>query len=511
MARTLYGGSPGDVVAVVSSDDGDYAPTAATFNVYNARTGGAQLTDLTTVGGTGISQVSPAPGEPFEFYGPDGVTGTLWLEVSTGGRRWRVEPADLAERVGSASTGPAGTVTIGNVTAGAPGTTPSVTNSGTSTAAVLNFTIPQGAAGGNGASGVSGRTQIKFRQAGEASLAVNVLPEVVPFPFIIDGAVATASKAPTASPIQIDITRDGVSLWNNPANRPTVPKDNRAGALATPDSSGPYPAMSVLSMNVTQVGDATSTALNPSVKGVLTGDSGTGSATSFDIPTTGYLAPGGGAVTRAAGDLMVIWVVTGQQATLPGGFATAVGTEATAANMRGQLAVRTATGTAADGGTVTVAGTGSPYSYKIVLISNPGGTEGGTTSAPANATTAASSALTTTGASEVGLWFAGWRSTGGAQPNVTISGGAAPTELSDTVTTRTGTNTNFGSVAAWKSLPAAGAAASTTYTTAPSSSVQWVEGVVAIKSGIGAGSPGENVTGTVWIREYVETTTGGGA
>lgn len=46
--------------------------------------------------------------------------------------------------------GPAGaaaTVTIGTVTTGQPGSAASVTNSGTSSAAVLNFTIPQGATG----------------------------------------------------------------------------------------------------------------------------------------------------------------------------------------------------------------------------------------------------------------------------------------------------------------------------------------------------------------------------
>jgi hypothetical protein len=61
------------------------------------------------------------------------------------------------------ATGPAGTaatVSVGTVTTAAAGTQASVTNSGTSSAAVLNFTIPQGAAGtsgsGGGGSGTSG-------------------------------------------------------------------------------------------------------------------------------------------------------------------------------------------------------------------------------------------------------------------------------------------------------------------------------------------------------------------
>lgn len=512
MARNLYGGRPGDVVASISSDDGDYAPTTATFDIYDARTGGTKISDLADISGASITQVTPPPGEPLEFYGPDGMTATLWAQATTGGRRWAVNPTNISSVAGPSTPGSAATITVGSTTTGAAGTPATVTNAGTSSAAVLNFVIPVGAKGDNGLNGQSGRTQIKFRQDGEAAQAVNLQPEVIPFSFTIDGAIPTVSKAPSAAAIELDVTRDGTSLWANTANRPRVPVGAKAGALAIPDSVGPYPAGTQLSMNVMNVGDATSTALNPTIKGYLTGDSGTGSATSFAIPTTGYVAPNGTTpVSRAAGDLMLIWVVSGQPATLPGGFASALAADPVAANMRGLLAARTATATAADGATVTLAGTGSPYSYKVVLIANPGATEAAAATAPAAGPTATSSALTTTGTNEVGVWFAGWRSTAGAQPGVTISGGAAPAELSDTVTTRTGTNTNFGSATAWKSLPTAGANAATTYTTAPSSSVQWVEAVVAVKSGVGAGSPGENVTVTVWIREYVETEVGGGA
>lgn len=51
---------------------------------------------------------------------------------------------------------PAGSVTVGNVSTGAPGTMASVTNSGTPINAVLNFTIPQGAIGPQGPQGEKG-------------------------------------------------------------------------------------------------------------------------------------------------------------------------------------------------------------------------------------------------------------------------------------------------------------------------------------------------------------------
>lgn len=53
-------------------------------------------------------------------------------------------------------TGPAGTVTVGTTTTGAAGTNAAVTNSGTATAAILDFVIPQGADGAPGPQGPQG-------------------------------------------------------------------------------------------------------------------------------------------------------------------------------------------------------------------------------------------------------------------------------------------------------------------------------------------------------------------
>lgn len=54
---------------------------------------------------------------------------------------------------GSGADGTAATISIGNVTTGAAGSSATVTNSGTNQAAVLDFAIPQGAAGTNGSGG----------------------------------------------------------------------------------------------------------------------------------------------------------------------------------------------------------------------------------------------------------------------------------------------------------------------------------------------------------------------
>jgi len=51
------------------------------------------------------------------------------------------------------ATGPSGTLTVGATTTLSPGTSATVTNSGTSTAAIFNFGIPRGATGTTGAAG----------------------------------------------------------------------------------------------------------------------------------------------------------------------------------------------------------------------------------------------------------------------------------------------------------------------------------------------------------------------
>jgi hypothetical protein len=83
------------------------------------------------------------------------VTTSLGSEPDVSPAQWAV----LAQNGVAGATGPGGvaaTVSVGTVTTGPAGTEASVTNSGTAGAAVLNFTIPQGAAGTNGTGGSGG-------------------------------------------------------------------------------------------------------------------------------------------------------------------------------------------------------------------------------------------------------------------------------------------------------------------------------------------------------------------
>jgi len=112
------------------------------------------LTDSTTINAG--STVGPT--------GPQGAKGDTGLSITSGsisGDDLILTKSDSSTiNVGNVrgpqgSTGPqgnAGTITVGSVTTGAAGSSVSVTNTGTSSAATLNFTIPQGAKGDTGTS-----------------------------------------------------------------------------------------------------------------------------------------------------------------------------------------------------------------------------------------------------------------------------------------------------------------------------------------------------------------------
>ena len=102
---------------------------------------GASATVSKSVDGTGA--VTLTFGIPQGIQGPQGVQG---------------ETGPTGPQGETGSPGAAATVTVGTVTTGEPGTQAAVTNSGTTEAAVLNFTIPQGATGATGPKGDTGDT-----------------------------------------------------------------------------------------------------------------------------------------------------------------------------------------------------------------------------------------------------------------------------------------------------------------------------------------------------------------
>jgi hypothetical protein len=117
-----------------------YAPPAHTSNVQ----------DIQVSYGTAAP---PSPCVSPSFYVQDLDGGLLYMCVEG------VPVLVTGSSNGTGGVGPAGpaaTIAIGTVTTGAAGSSASVVNEGTSSAAVLNFTIPQGAVGPTGATGPTG-------------------------------------------------------------------------------------------------------------------------------------------------------------------------------------------------------------------------------------------------------------------------------------------------------------------------------------------------------------------
>ena len=98
-------------------------------------------------------------------------------------------------------TGPAGaTITVGVTTTTAPGTNASVVNTGTSSNAVLNFSIPAGATGPTGPTGPQG-LQGETGPSGETpTLAIGTVTTGAP------GTEATASITGTAPNYVLNLT-----------------------------------------------------------------------------------------------------------------------------------------------------------------------------------------------------------------------------------------------------------------------------------------------------------------
>ena len=91
-----------------------------------------------------VTNVGSSQNAIFNFGIPQGATGATGATGPAG-------PTGPAGATGPAGT--AATVVVGLTNTGAPGTYASVINSGTSSAAVLDFTIPAGATGAAGATG----------------------------------------------------------------------------------------------------------------------------------------------------------------------------------------------------------------------------------------------------------------------------------------------------------------------------------------------------------------------
>jgi len=96
-----------------------------------------------------------------ELYGPRTSSGWNDIPIALAGNPRNTElliNGNLSTEGGGGGAGTGSTIAIGTVTTGDPGTSATVTNVGTSEAAILNFVIPRGAVGNTGPAGATGAT-----------------------------------------------------------------------------------------------------------------------------------------------------------------------------------------------------------------------------------------------------------------------------------------------------------------------------------------------------------------
>jgi hypothetical protein len=201
--------------------------TAATITVGSVTTGAAGTSASVVNAGTSSAAV-------LNITIPRGDTGAAGAAGAAG-------PQGPAGSAGAAGT--AATVSVGTVTTGAAGSSASVTNVGTSAAAVLNITIPRGDTGAAGSAGAAGATG-----AAGAAATVSV------------GTVSTGAAGSSATVSNVGTTSAAVLNFSIP--------QGAAGAAGAAGSTGPAGSSGVISVTAPLTNSGTS---SEAVLGITTG------------------------------------------------------------------------------------------------------------------------------------------------------------------------------------------------------------------------------------------------
>lgn len=260
---------PAATVAVGTVTTGD---AGTSVSVSNAGTSGAAVLDFTIPRGAVGQTGAVGPQGPQGIQGVKGDTGNAGPQ----GIQGLTGPAGPVGAVGPAGT--AASVSVGTTTTGAAGTNAAVTNSGTSSAAVLNFTVPRGATGVAGPTGATG----------PAGTSV-----------VLKGSVAQVANLPTTGNTAGDLyvvtaTGDGY-VWSGSSWSNVGPIRGPAGPAGSTGATGPAGTAASVSVGTTTTSAA---GTNASVT-----NSGTTSAAvlNFTVPRGATGANGATGATGAVG------------------------------------------------------------------------------------------------------------------------------------------------------------------------------------------------------------------
>jgi hypothetical protein len=206
-------GSPGSTGA-----QGPAGPAGANGISYRgawAASAGYALNDAVSFDGTTyIAQSGNTSNEP-DLY-PQ-----TWAVLAQAGGTGPTGPAG--------SSGPAATIAIGTITTGAAGTQAAVTNSGSASNAILNFTLPQGAPGSSGSGTGTGNT---------SGIGPQSVYHDVSFAALFFSASSSSSNASELAPVLTWVpagcTASALNVYSQQSNSITVTlRTGTPGAMAS--------------------------------------------------------------------------------------------------------------------------------------------------------------------------------------------------------------------------------------------------------------------------------------
>ena len=252
--------------------------------------------DISTTDGIQGPQGPQGEQGPQGPAGPAGATGATGPAGAQGAQGPKGDKGDTGEQGPQGPAGQAATIQVGTVTTGEPGTNASVTNSGTSSAAVFDFVIPRGqdGSGGGGAAGVSsfnGRTGAVTSQVGDytaaqvgAADATTTQQALQALSDEIDGILAGTSPItiPPATEVKVGGIKvgEGLSATTDGTTSVAISQeaDNATGILngaiytSIPRPSAVYPLVEVTTAPATASIQVTATKGELSVQGTTDGN-----------------------------------------------------------------------------------------------------------------------------------------------------------------------------------------------------------------------------------------------
>lgn len=316
---TTTTGAPGSSAGVVNSG----SPTAIVLDFLIPRgdvgatgpTGAAATVAVgsTTTGAPGssaaVTNSGPSGAAVFDFTVPRGATGATG---STG------------PQGATGATGTAATIAAGTTTTGAAGTSASVINSGSSSAAVFDFTIPRGETGMAGAPGSAGATGPQGPTGSTGTAGADGIPRTIQEEGVdlaqrlklnLIGASITCADNAGASRTDCTVTDDdvpeagdfGALALTGPVTSSGLATTIAADAVALgSQTTGPFVASATASQGLTVTGtEAASVGLQDCAALELlqrnAGDTAWTCATLGDTPTSVLLAGRAGGQTINGG------------------------------------------------------------------------------------------------------------------------------------------------------------------------------------------------------------------